>query len=314
MIGWYAPPCCSLGSEDTSACPTRGRPRRHRGLQIVAHAADLAKGHPARVRQCAIRALSSAGRTSSTSASILKGQGLPRRDPAPGCAQGQHFCSMCSPRFCSDEITQDVRDYAAEHGVRRGARRWKPGWPEKSAISRAPGRGGFIARPERRSPLRVSVPRPLRPGEAGPSDGVHARADCRVPLPHARDCRSATVWMSPAVKSRVLARLGPPGSRSRPCSPAGAGGGLRPRGVARASAGHRLGRHHADLDVVTQAIATLRRAFADHAHAPACIETIPKSGYLLLAGGNGCRTYLTLARRNPTATGAGIAPRRHPSR
>ncbi len=37
------------------------------------------------------------------------------------------------------------------------------------------------------------------------------------------------------------------------------------------------------LDVVTQAIATLRRAFADHAHAPACIETIPKSGYLLLA-------------------------------
>lgn len=37
------------------------------------------------------------------------------------------------------------------------------------------------------------------------------------------------------------------------------------------------------LDVVTQAIATLRRAFADHAHAPTCIETIPKSGYVLLA-------------------------------
>jgi len=38
------------------------------------------------------------------------------------------------------------------------------------------------------------------------------------------------------------------------------------------------------LDVVTQAIATLRRAFADHAHAPVCIETIPKSGYVLVAG------------------------------
>jgi DNA-binding winged helix-turn-helix (wHTH) protein len=37
------------------------------------------------------------------------------------------------------------------------------------------------------------------------------------------------------------------------------------------------------LDVVTQAIAALRRAFADRAHAPACIETIPKSGYVLLA-------------------------------
>ena len=28
-----------------------------------------------------------------------------------------HFCSMCGPHFCSMKITQDVRDYAAEHGV-----------------------------------------------------------------------------------------------------------------------------------------------------------------------------------------------------
>lgn len=28
-----------------------------------------------------------------------------------------HFCSMCVPHFCSMKITQDVRDYAAEHGL-----------------------------------------------------------------------------------------------------------------------------------------------------------------------------------------------------
>ena len=28
-----------------------------------------------------------------------------------------HFCSMCGPKFCSMKITQDVRDYAREHGV-----------------------------------------------------------------------------------------------------------------------------------------------------------------------------------------------------
>jgi phosphomethylpyrimidine synthase len=29
-----------------------------------------------------------------------------------------HFCSMCGPHFCSMKITQDVRDFAAKHGVR----------------------------------------------------------------------------------------------------------------------------------------------------------------------------------------------------
>ena len=28
-----------------------------------------------------------------------------------------HFCSMCGPKFCSMKITQDVRDYAAKHGL-----------------------------------------------------------------------------------------------------------------------------------------------------------------------------------------------------
>ncbi|MEK7214673.1 MAG: phosphomethylpyrimidine synthase, partial [Chloroflexota bacterium] len=32
-------------------------------------------------------------------------------------AKEAHFCSMCGPHFCSMRITQDVRDYAAEHGM-----------------------------------------------------------------------------------------------------------------------------------------------------------------------------------------------------
>ena len=36
--------------------------------------------------------------------------------PAPA-AKGAHFCSMCGPKFCSMKITQDVRDYAASHGL-----------------------------------------------------------------------------------------------------------------------------------------------------------------------------------------------------
>ena len=36
--------------------------------------------------------------------------------PADG-AKVAHFCSMCGPKFCSMEITQQVRDYAAAQGL-----------------------------------------------------------------------------------------------------------------------------------------------------------------------------------------------------
>jgi len=32
--------------------------------------------------------------------------------PAEG-AKLAHFCSMCGPKFCSMQITQEIRDYAA---------------------------------------------------------------------------------------------------------------------------------------------------------------------------------------------------------
>jgi phosphomethylpyrimidine synthase len=36
--------------------------------------------------------------------------------PADG-AKLAHFCSMCGPKFCSMEITQQIRDFAAGQGV-----------------------------------------------------------------------------------------------------------------------------------------------------------------------------------------------------
>ena len=39
--------------------------------------------------------------------------------PADG-AKVAHFCSMCGPKFCSMELTQQVRDYAREKGLADG--------------------------------------------------------------------------------------------------------------------------------------------------------------------------------------------------
>ena len=36
-------------------------------------------------------------------------------------AKVAHFCSMCGPKFCSMKITQEIREYAAKHGMESGA-------------------------------------------------------------------------------------------------------------------------------------------------------------------------------------------------
>jgi len=32
-------------------------------------------------------------------------------------AKTAHFCSMCGPKFCSMQMTQDIRDYAKREGL-----------------------------------------------------------------------------------------------------------------------------------------------------------------------------------------------------
>jgi len=123
MIGWYG-----------TAMLCYVTPKEHLGLpdkddvkdgviayKIAAHAADLAKGHPG--AQAWDDALSDARfefrwedqfnlSLDPTTARDFHDETLPA---AP--AKTAHFCSMCGPHFCSMRISQDVRKYAAEHGV-----------------------------------------------------------------------------------------------------------------------------------------------------------------------------------------------------
>jgi len=122
QIGWYG---CAMLCYVT--------PKEHLGLpnrddvktgvityKISAHAADLAKGHPG--SQQRDDALSKARfefrwedqfnlSLDPDTAKSFHDETLPKDS-----AKVAHFCSMCGPKFCSMKITQDVRDYAAEHG------------------------------------------------------------------------------------------------------------------------------------------------------------------------------------------------------
>ena len=89
--------------------------------KIAAHAADLAKNHPkAREWDDALsRARFEFRWEDQFNLSLDPGTARAFHDetlPAEG-AKIAHFCSMCGPHFCSMKITQDVRDYAAKHGI-----------------------------------------------------------------------------------------------------------------------------------------------------------------------------------------------------
>jgi len=121
MIGWFG---CAMLCYVT--------PKEHLGLpdrddvkvgvityKLAAHAADLAKGHPA--AQVRDNALSKARfefrwrdqfnlSLDPDTAEQYHDQTL----PAEG-AKTAHFCSMCGPKFCSMKISQEVREFAANN-------------------------------------------------------------------------------------------------------------------------------------------------------------------------------------------------------
>ncbi len=89
--------------------------------KIAAHAADLAKGHPhAQDRDNALSTARFEFRwhdqfalsLDPDTAKEFHDETLPAEP-----AKTAHFCSMCGPKFCSMRITQDVREYAAKHGL-----------------------------------------------------------------------------------------------------------------------------------------------------------------------------------------------------
>ncbi|MBN9643551.1 phosphomethylpyrimidine synthase ThiC [Corynebacterium mendelii] len=89
--------------------------------KIAAHAADLGKGHPrATERDDALSKARFEFRWHDQFALALDPEtAIAFHDetlPAEP-AKTAHFCSMCGPKFCSMKISQDVRDYADEHGL-----------------------------------------------------------------------------------------------------------------------------------------------------------------------------------------------------
>ncbi len=123
MIGWFGTAMlCYVTPKEHLGLPNKEDVKQ--GLiayKIAAHAADLAKGHP-RAREWD-DALSKARfefrwrdqfnlSLDPETAAAYHDETL----PADG-AKVAHFCSMCGPKFCSMEITQQIRDYAAEHGM-----------------------------------------------------------------------------------------------------------------------------------------------------------------------------------------------------
>lgn len=123
MIGWYG---CAMLCYVT--------PKEHLGLpdkddvregviayKIAAHAADLAKGHPA--AQYRDNALSKARfefrwedqfnlSLDPPKAREFHDQTLPNEN-----AKTAHFCSMCGPHFCSMKISDEVREFAKQKGM-----------------------------------------------------------------------------------------------------------------------------------------------------------------------------------------------------
>jgi phosphomethylpyrimidine synthase len=123
MIGWFGTAMlCYVTPKEHLGLPNKKDVRDGViAYKIAAHAADLAKGHPgARAWDDALSKARFEFRWEDQfNLSLDPETAREFHDetlPAEG-AKVAHFCSMCGPKFCSMKITQEVRQYAAEHGV-----------------------------------------------------------------------------------------------------------------------------------------------------------------------------------------------------
>ncbi len=144
MIGWFGTAMlCYVTPKEHLGLPNKQDVRD--GIiayKIAAHAADLAKGHPgAQVRDNALSKARFEFRWDDQfnlgidpeKAKEFHDETLPKE-----AHKSAHFCSMCGPKFCSMKITQDVRDYATEHGTGE-SEALAEGMAEKAAEFRAQG-------------------------------------------------------------------------------------------------------------------------------------------------------------------------------
>jgi len=144
MIGWFGTAMlCYVTPKEHLGLPDRDDVKQGViAYKIAAHAADLAKGHPgAQLRDNALSKARFEFRWEDQyNLSLDPDTARAFHDetlPAEG-AKVAHFCSMCGPKFCSMEITQQIRDYASEHGYEPGSA-IEQGLAEKSAEFREQG-------------------------------------------------------------------------------------------------------------------------------------------------------------------------------
>jgi len=118
MIGWFGTAMlCYVTPKEHLGLPDRNDVKE--GVityKIAAHAADLAKGHPAaKIRDDALSRARFEFRWQDQfnlaldpeRAREFHDQTLPKE-----AHKTAHFCSMCGPKFCSMAISQEIRDFA----------------------------------------------------------------------------------------------------------------------------------------------------------------------------------------------------------
>jgi phosphomethylpyrimidine synthase len=133
MIGWFGTAMlCYVTPKEHLGLPDRNDVKT--GVityKIAAHAADLAKGHPA--AQARDDALSRARfefrwedqfnlSLDPETARDFHDQTLPKE-----AHKVAHFCSMCGPKFCSMKISQDIRTEAQKEGMEAMAKKYRQG-------------------------------------------------------------------------------------------------------------------------------------------------------------------------------------------
>ncbi|MEE9126454.1 MAG: phosphomethylpyrimidine synthase, partial [Planctomycetota bacterium] len=117
--------------------------------KIAAHAADLAKGHPgAQARDDALSKARFEFRWEDQfnlsldpdTSRAFHDETLPQEG-----AKTAHFCSMCGPKFCSMQITEEVREYARRAGMQgQDKEALRQGMQEKASEFRARGQEIYV--------------------------------------------------------------------------------------------------------------------------------------------------------------------------
>lgn len=123
QIGWYGTAMlCYVTPKEHLGLPNKDDVKE--GVityKIAAHAADLAKGHPnAQKRDDALSKARFEFRWEDQFNLALDPERARAYHDATlpqDSAKTAHFCSMCGPKFCSMEITQQIRDHAKSLGM-----------------------------------------------------------------------------------------------------------------------------------------------------------------------------------------------------